>query len=93
MVEPAGSETERMPSMITSGSFESETELEPRMRMREPVPVVPLVWVTVTLAAREDRRSLTPLTITVGMESTRSAAMLFPVSRCRSEAPVAFTVT
>ncbi len=79
--------------MRMSGSFDSDTELEPRMRMREPVPLVPLVWVTVTLAARDESKSFTPLVITVGSESTVSAAMLFPVSRWRSDAPVALTVT
>jgi hypothetical protein len=82
-----------MPSMMMSGSLESETELEPRMRMRDPVPLVPLVCVTVTFAARDDSKSFTPLTIIVGNESTVSAAMLFPVSRWRSEAPVALMVT
>ena len=93
IVEPDTSLMARTPSMMMSGSFDNERLFEPRMRMREPPPVVPLVCVTTTFAARDDNRSLTPLTIVFGIESVLMVATLLPDSRRSSDSPVALTTT
>ena len=91
IVEPETSLMARTPLMMMSGSFDSDRLFDPRMRMREPPPVVPLVCVTITFAARDDSRSLTPLTTVFGMESVLIVAMLLPDSRLSSDSPVALT--
>ena len=93
IVDPDTSLIARTPSMMMSGSFDNERLFDPRMRIREPPPVVPLVCVTTTFAARDDRRSLTPLTTVLGIESMLIVATLFPDSRRSSDSPVALTTT
>jgi hypothetical protein len=92
-VDPDTSLMVRTPSMMMSGSFDRDRLFDPRMRMRDPPPVVPLVCVTTTFAAREDRRSFTPLTSVFGMESVLMVATLLPDSRRSSDSPVALTTT
>ena len=93
IVDPVTSLIARTPSMMMSGSFDSDRLFDPRMRMREPPPVVPLVCVTTTFAARDDSRSLTLLMTVFGIESTLMVAMLLPDSRRSSDSPVALTTT
>ena len=93
IVLPPGSELARTPSMRMMGSLVSDTELDPRIRIREPPPVVPLVCVTVTLGAREDSRSLRLLIADFGTASALMVATALPVSRRRSDSPVAATTT
>lgn len=63
------------------------------MRIREPPPVVPLVWVTTTLGARDESRSLTSLMAVLGTSFALMVATELPVSRRRSDSPVAATTT
>jgi hypothetical protein len=83
----------RMPSMISSGSFESEIELEPRMRMREPAPVSPAdVWTT-TPGTRELNASESVLMTALFKDALSIVAVGAPFSRLRSVWPVAVTVS
>ena len=90
--DDCGELSARMPSMMSSGSLESEIELEPRIRMREPAPISPAAVCTTTPGTRELSASERLLTAALGIAALSIVAVGAPFSRFRSDWPVAVTV-
>ena len=83
----------RTPSMISSGSLESDIEFAPRIRTLAPVPVVPELCETVTPAVRPDSTSEKFWIAAFGSESAFTVATDAPFSRWRCSVPDAVVTT
>ena len=79
--------------MMSSGSFESDSELAPRMRMRFALPWVPPGEFTYTPGAEACRTSAMFVVVASRSADGVTVATVLPVSRLRWDSPVAVTTT